>query len=100
MADHPSKQTFNLSPLLYLSICFASGIALGHFCAVGIWVPAVAAFTSAILSVVLRNYSIATFLVFVTFLTFGCSLTAVERNSVSADRIRQLFDDGRWISGV
>ena len=99
MSDRSPKNKFSLNPLLWLACCFALGIVLGNFSAIPSSPSVIAAFGTAVLSILLRNYRSATLLVLISFFATGCSFIVLEQGGVSDDRVRTLFETGRLVSG-
>jgi len=99
MSKHDPSPSFSRSPMLWLSGSFAVGILAGSAVEYGLVGLSVLALAAGLAGFVLRKYSAATYLVLVAFAAAGALSMAVEKHSVSPDRIRVLYDTGVIRSG-
>jgi competence protein ComEC len=97
-ASSPTN-AYNLDPLLWLAVSFAAGIIVGNILEIPFLVTVPAVIMPGVLAVVLRERPLSTSLILISFFMAGSATFAFEQFSDSPDRIRQLIDDGRLISG-
>jgi len=100
VAPHP--QPFFAHPLAQLATTSAVGIVATHFLAPPLNALLVLCALSSILALVCllkKSAGLATVFVTLAFLFAGASLTSIQNNSVSDDRIKRLLDTGELASG-
>lgn len=99
MSEQDPSPSFSRMPILWLAGAFAIGILAASAAEDGVVGLGVLALTAALAAFVLRNYSAATYLALAAFAAAGALSAAVEKRSVSPDRIRVLYDTGVIRSG-
>lgn len=99
MALTRPQQRPSLNPLLWLAVCFCLGIAAASPFEIPIWPTVISIFVLACVAFVFRDRRYAAFLVLAAFFFLGIACSQFEKRSVAADRIRNLYDSGRLISG-
>ncbi len=99
MPEHLTSTAFDRYPALWLSVAYAVGILSAEHLVLnfGLLVGIAALFGTA--SLLLRSGRIAALLMLAAFASAGTLTAFVERNAVSPDRVRELYDSGKIKSG-
>jgi len=94
-----SPKNFTLYPLLWLAVCFASGILSANFFALGWQVYLAICIISAILITVFIKQKFALIFLFITFVAVGGLHFQIKNQIVSPDRVKRIYDENRIKSG-
>jgi len=86
---------FSGAPLVFLATAFALGVLAGNFLAIDLYVLVVAAVLACAIAIAFRGISIGVTAVVLGFVAAGSLSLIAERQSVSPDRIRSIYDGGR-----
>ncbi|HUR99005.1 MAG TPA: ComEC/Rec2 family competence protein, partial [Pyrinomonadaceae bacterium] len=97
MSGTVSPQTFCRYPLPWLASWFAGGIVIAHFSDIGLVVCGVAIVFAAGLCLVWLKSS--TILIPVIFISLGMFCCEIEMRSISDNRVKRIYDEGRIQSG-
>ncbi|MEQ1606115.1 MAG: ComEC/Rec2 family competence protein [Pyrinomonadaceae bacterium] len=90
---------FNRNPMLWLGLAFALGILLASVVSVDLRIVAGTACVFTVVAFVLRSKAISTSLILVAFVFAGTSAAIAEKQSVSLNRLKILYDNGTLMSG-
>ncbi|HEV7903282.1 MAG TPA: ComEC/Rec2 family competence protein [Pyrinomonadaceae bacterium] len=96
------RPSFNSHPLALLAAAFAAGILLAHFSTLNLRPTLGANAFCTLLALVAfkqRQAKIATMCLVLAFVCTGAACALVERESVGAERVRRLYEEGRVASG-
>ena len=98
MDENASSPRFTNFPLIWLAICFATGIFIAGILPITI---AIVAFCAGVLivatAVVRHRYSLI--FVSITFLATGALSYLLHQDNLSADRLKRVYDEGQIVSG-
>lgn len=98
MAEKTQKPRVSMFPLLWLAAFFALGIAVGRFFPMDIRAIAPVCVILAAAGALFSRKTYATIFICAAFTALG-ALTVLQGSTVSADRIRRIYDDGVIASG-
>jgi competence protein ComEC len=98
MVEKTQKPRVSMYPLLWLAAFFALGIVVGEFLLFDIRVGTATVIVLGAAGAIFRRRSYATVFILCSFATLG-ALTVVQSSTVSADRVKRIYDDGRIASG-
>ena len=90
---------FNRNGVFWLAGAFAVGVLAANFVGVDLRVAVIGAAIFAVLAFVLQTQQFATLLILAAFACAGAASMEVERDGVSANRLRTLYDNGIIRSG-
>lgn len=96
------RPSFNSHPLALLAAAFAAGILLAHFSTLNLRPTLGANAFCTLLALVAfkqRQAKIASIFLVLAFACMGAACALVERESVGAERVRRLYEEGRVASG-
>ena len=99
MPEARSRPNFNRFPMLWLAVCFAAGILAADSINIDLRLSVATCFALAIAAFLLRNQHFAAILVLAAFAAAGAASATIEKQSVAADRLRSLYDNGTIRSG-
>jgi competence protein ComEC len=100
MSDETSKKSnFTIYPLLWLSICFATGILTANFISISWTIYLIICLMSAILTAIFIKQKIALIFLSIAFVSVGGLHFKIENQSVSANRLKVLYDTNQINSG-
>src|SRR5438034_7696153 len=97
--DTAVRQNFSRYPMLFVAVCFSLGILADKFAAIDLNVSLVACGVLAVAAMAFRKYVAATLFVGCAFAAAGMASFQTESDSVRADRIKVLYDNGTIASG-
>ncbi len=97
MSDTTLPPTFSRHPLLWLAVCFALGIALGHVFEIRSFVSLFIAGILALGCIVRLNAAL--FLLPAAFVSLGTLSFAIQNQSIAENRIKRIYDQGGIYSG-
>jgi len=86
---------FSGAPLVILATAFAIGVLAANFLAIDLYLPVVAVVLACAIAMAFRASSIGVTAVVLGFVAAGMLSISAERQSISPDRIRSLYDGGR-----
>lgn len=102
MPEDRRPPKFNRNPMLWLGMAFAVGILFASVVtsvtAVTV-ILAVTATVTAVTAFVFRSKAVSTGLILIAFCFAGISAAIAEKQSVSPDRLKNLYDNGTLTSG-
>lgn len=91
---------FNRNPMLWLGLVFALGILVASVVtALTVETVTLAVISVAATACVFRSKAVSTWLILIAFCFTGMLAAIAEKQSVSPDRLKILYDDGTLISG-
>ena len=99
----PHRQPPLAHPLALLAAAFAAGIVATHFLSpplASLLIACVLASVLTLICLLKGSFSLSTLFVTLAFLFAGSSLTSIEYNSVSANRLKHLLDNKDIASGA
>lgn len=102
MPEHfPKSQPADFAsyPLLWLAVCFASGIAAAKFLVLNRQISLVICLISALFAFVLIKRKTALIFLSAAFFAAGALFFQIEKQNVPAHRLKRLFDENRIKSG-
>ncbi len=94
----PSKN-FSENPLLWLSLSLAFGILLESYLGLGFWIWFICLLLSFLVLPLLINTKYAVLILMTAFSLAGATLYNAEKDSISENRLRRLYDEGIFKSG-
>ncbi len=94
-----APSNFTLYPLAWLTICFAIGILHGKFFSFEWQIYLIICLISAISTVIFIQKNLAILFLFLAFTALGGLCLQIEKMSVSANRLKILFDSEQLKSG-
>lgn len=94
-----SSAKLSLYPLLWLSASFACGIAVGNFLDLRLEVLLAACLIFAACAAATINKRSAPLFLVLAFLAAGAFCLESQQQSISLNRIKRIYDDGRIVSG-
>ena len=94
-----SPANFAFYPLLWLAICFASGILSANFLALDWKIYLILCVFFLILSVVFINRKFVSVFVFAAFFSVGALYFQIENQPPPENRIKRIYDESRIKSG-
>ncbi|MFZ1699888.1 MAG: ComEC/Rec2 family competence protein [Pyrinomonadaceae bacterium] len=98
MSDRTDGQ-FSRNPVLWLAVCFASGIVVGKYAAFDIRLPVAVCVVSALLALAFHSRAGSTVFIFVAFAAAGSLFYQMDANAIRADRLKLLYDNATFASG-
>lgn len=98
MAEKTEKPRVSMHPLLWLAAFFAVGIAAGRLFPLDIRAVSAVCIITAVAGALFSRKAYATVFVCAAFTALG-ALTVLQTSTVSADRVRRIYDEGRIASG-
>ncbi len=99
MTETTHRTTFSRYPMLFMAVCFAAGILTAKIAAIDSRISVAVCIVSALLAFTLRKTDIATALIAIAFVAAGALSQQVEVQSVRANRLKVLYDNGAMKSG-
>nr|MBA3769014.1 DUF4131 domain-containing protein [Blastocatellia bacterium] len=91
---------FSAAPLVTLATAFAIGVLGGNFLAIDLYLLVVGAVLTCAIAIAFRGSSIGVTAVVLGFVAAGSLSLIAERQSISPDRIRSIYDTGRVASAI
>ncbi len=98
-ASNFEKTNFTLYPLLWLSVCFAGGVLFENFAAADWKTYLLICIIFAVFSIVFIKRKSALIFLSIAFIAIGAFYFSVENSSVSANRLKNLYDKTQINSG-
>ncbi len=99
MPETRTRPDFNRQPMLWLGIAFAVGILLARAVNVDLLSSLAVIIGFGLAAFLFQKHDVAVYLILASFAVAGLASAAIENRSVSADRIRTLYDSGTIHSG-
>lgn len=100
MADlTPQSRSFSFYPMFWIALAFAGGIVFANAVDGYIWMYLLITVLLAAMSTFLIRKPIAWYLIITSFFALGAFCIAVEKSSVPANQLKNLYDSGRIVSG-
>ncbi|MFT3745928.1 MAG: ComEC/Rec2 family competence protein [Pyrinomonadaceae bacterium] len=99
MPEDRRPPKFNRDPMLWLAMAFALGVLAAAVMNADLRIFEALAVLFAVAAFLLRSSSASTYLILIAFTLAGVSAAIVEKQSVSPDRLKILYDNGTLISG-
>lgn len=93
------KSNLAIYPLLWLSICFAAGILSANLTSINRTIYLIICVISAFFSMLFIKQKFAVVLLSVAFISVGGLFFTIEKQSVSANRLKILYDTNQIMSG-
>ena len=94
-----TSKNFSLYPLFWLAVCFALGVLIGKYCAVGWTVALCLSVVFGGLTAAFKKQKFAVALVSIAFTAAGMFCFLVKDQTVSSNRIKKIYDESRIKSG-
>jgi len=99
MPEDRRHTKFNRNPMLWLAVAFGSGIVVESVLTVDLVAATAAATVLIVVSLVFRSQTPATWLMLAAAVCAGLVSARAEKQSVSPDRVKILYDSGKIPSG-
>ncbi len=99
MPEEARAAPFSREPLLWLAAAFALGIVTAEIINVPVSAFLAVSVCFSFLAAFLRNSKAGTALILAAFVALGGFCYSIQQASVSDDRLKTMFDDGRLVSG-
>jgi len=90
---------FTLYPLLWLAVCFASGITTANFLLLDWKIYFTACLIFSILSAVFIKRKFALLFIFAAFFAVGGLYLQIEKQTIAENRVKRIYDENRINSG-
>lgn len=101
MQNSAPKTFFNRNPVLWLAVCFASGVLLAKFVVIEFSITLVVTCALAAIAFTFRKKVIATLFISLAFVTTGAIVFQTEQKINSApERLKIIYDSGVIASGT
>ncbi len=98
MPEDRKSPHFNRNPMLWLGMAFALGILIASF-VTSVTVVTVTLAVTTVTAFVFRSKAVSTWLILIAFGFAGMASAIAEKQSVSPDRLKILYDNATLISG-
>lgn len=99
MPEDRKPPNFNRDPMLWLAVSFAGGILAASVPGFSLTATVVVTAIFALAAFIFRSHHSATLLIFIAFMVAGMSSALAEKQSVSPERLKVLYDNGTIRSG-
>ncbi len=99
MPEKASADPYSREPLLWLAAAFALGIAAAELVDLAVTAYLAASVFLATFAAIVRRRRIATPLILAAFFALGGFCYSTQQASLSDNRLRTLYDDGRLVTG-